>query len=113
MSVSRRPAWEDGFTLVEMMVVLLVLGILVSIALASFVFSVSASKESVCKANLRIVRESIEMYRSVQEDYPPDLDALVPEYLKSGDCLYCPISGDRYEYDPSTGEVNCPYHKDY
>jgi len=101
---------ENGFTIVELMVVLLILGILFGIALASFLFSVSASKNTACKANLKILREAVNRYYANSDSYPPDLQALVPDYIESASSLYCPESGEAYEYDPLTGEVKCPFN---
>jgi prepilin-type N-terminal cleavage/methylation domain-containing protein len=103
---------EEGFTIVELMVVLLIIGILVGIATMSFLFSLSASKDTACKANLRTIREAINRYYVDFHDYPPDLLALVPDYIDSETGMDCPESGERYQYDPTTGDVMCPYHPD-
>ena len=104
---------EEGFTLVELMVVLLILGILVGIATASFIFSVTASKETACKSNLKIVRGAVSRYYSANDEYPASLNDLVPDFIENEAGLICPESGETYQYDSVTGEVRCPYHTDY
>jgi prepilin-type N-terminal cleavage/methylation domain-containing protein len=113
MHLRRLIQGEDGFTLVEMMVVLLILGILVGLVTASFVFSLSASKETACKANLKIIREAVSRYYAQHEDFPATLQDLIPDYIDSETGTFCPESGETYDYDPATGEVHCTYHTDY
>ena len=103
---------DDGFTLVELMVVILIIGILVGIAVVSFTLSVSASKKAACKANLKVIREAVIVYYTVNETDPASLADLVPDYIQSDNSLKCPESGEDYLYDPLTGEVSCPYHSD-
>ena len=104
---------EEGFTFVELMVVVLIIGILVGIATMSFVFSVSTSKDTACKANLKTIREAVSQYYVRFRAYPPDLQALVPDYIENDAAMDCPGSGELYLYDQSTGGVTCPYHTDY
>jgi len=102
---------EKGFTLLEMMLVVAIIGVLVSIAVISFVFSVSASKKTVCNANLRTIRDQITTYNSTFRENPPTLQDLVPDYIDKTDSLYCPDSGEAYVYDEETGKVYCPFHE--
>ncbi|MDY6795329.1 MAG: prepilin-type N-terminal cleavage/methylation domain-containing protein [Actinomycetota bacterium] len=101
---------QDGFTIVELMVVLLIIGVLLGIAIPSFLFSMRSSKEAACKSNLKIIRTSLEEYHMDNKDYPDKLEDLVPGYLESETGTSCPETGQPYDYDPDTGEVKCPYH---
>ncbi|MBC7248508.1 MAG: prepilin-type N-terminal cleavage/methylation domain-containing protein [Actinobacteria bacterium] len=101
---------EEGFTIVELMMVLLVIGILVGIAVASYSFSVSTSKETACRANLRVVREGIAAYYAKNGRNPATLYELVPDYIDRGFTFRCPYSLEEYSYDPASGSVSCPYH---
>jgi prepilin-type N-terminal cleavage/methylation domain-containing protein len=104
------PEGEQGFTLVELMIVILIIAILVSIAVISFQFSAQRTRETVCKANLRIIKLAIRNYQSTNDDnLPPSLEALVPDYISDTRSLYCPEVGVHYEYDSETGEVHCPH----
>ena len=103
---------EDGFTLLELMMVIGIIGILVSIAVLSFAMSISTSKTAVCKGNLRIIREQIMVYYSEHEGVPPTLEDLVPDYISKDDSLHCPETDEGYDYDAESGEVTCPYHTD-
>lgn len=101
---------EEGFTFLELIMVVMIIGILVTIAVLSFVFSISASKKTVCSANLRTIDEQLEVYFSEYHAYPPLLQDLYPDYINSLDCLFCPDSGEAYIYDEDTGQVSCPFH---
>lgn len=107
-------AWrQEGFTIVELMMVLLIIGILVGIAVVSYSFSVSRSKETACRANLRIIREAINAYYADKMHSPATLYELVPEYIEPGFTFRCPYSQEEYIYDAVSGNVSCPYHTDF
>jgi prepilin-type N-terminal cleavage/methylation domain-containing protein len=112
MQKFRRLDRDDGFTVVELMVVVLIIGVLVGIAVVSFTVSISASKKAACRANLKIIRDELVVYYTVNGDDPAALDDLVPDYVGSDEGLRCPESGEDYLYDPVTTEVSCPYHTD-
>ncbi len=109
MDWKKRLSSQSGFTLVEVMMTLLIIGILVSIVFASYLFSASKAKETACKANLRIIKSAISEYQAGHQGaLPPDLESLVPDYIRDSRSLYCPESGLEYIYDNQTGEVICP-----
>jgi competence protein ComGC len=91
-----------------MMAVILIIAILVGIAMASYIFSTNAAKETTCKANLRIISEMVVKYHADTGNWPPNLDVLVPDYIRDAKSLRCPDSGQPYNYDPVTGQASCP-----
>ncbi|MBN2026778.1 MAG: prepilin-type N-terminal cleavage/methylation domain-containing protein [Actinobacteria bacterium] len=101
---------DDGFTFLELMIVVGIIGVLVTIAVLSFAFSISASKKTACSANIKTIRKQLHTYYTSYREYPPSLQDMVPEYIDSEKCLSCPDSGEAYVYDDETGEVYCPYH---
>ena len=81
-----------GFTFVEVLIVVTIIGILSTIALPSFQLAVTKAKEAALKENLFILRDVIDQYYADQERYPPTLVELVEKrYLR------------RVPVDPITG----------
>jgi general secretion pathway protein G len=75
---------EDGWTLIELIVVLSIIMILSSIALAQYRNSVVAAKEAVLRTNLFRMRDAIDQYYADKAVYPSSLDSLVSEgYLRT------------------------------
>ncbi|MFQ5658480.1 MAG: type II secretion system protein [Candidatus Methylomirabilales bacterium] len=70
---------QRGFTFVEIMIVLVIIGILLTLAQPSFTSSVQRAKEATLKENLFILRDVIDQYFADFEEYPPSLEALVEE----------------------------------
>lgn len=78
----RRPRFrEDGFTLIELMIVMAIIVILVGIAAGNYSKSVLRSKEAVLKQDLQEMRKSIDNYTMDKQAAPQSLDDLVPQYL--------------------------------
>ncbi len=109
----RRASRQEGFTIVEMAVVLFIMSILVGIAILSYSFSVTRSKQTVCRANLKTIRKAIAFYDALNGHKPATLYDLLPEYLDENCDFRCPYSHEEYSCDAETGKVSCPCHPDY
>ena len=74
----------DGFTLIELIIVMTVIGLLASIAIPSFINSVKRAREAVLKEDLHTMRSAIDGYTVDREQAPQALEDLVQAgYLKS------------------------------
>ena len=62
---------KKGFTLVEILIAVSILGILAAIVLPQFRSHAYAARESAGKDNLRILRTAIERYAAMHSDVPP------------------------------------------
>jgi general secretion pathway protein G len=75
---------ESGFTLVELMIVMTIIGLLAAIAIPNYIRSVNKAKEAVLKEDLHVMRGAIDSYTVDKEKAPQGLDDLVQAgYLKS------------------------------
>lgn len=73
-----------GFTLIELIIVMTVIGLLASIAIPSYVNSVKKAREAVLREDLHTMRSAIDSYTVDKEQAPQTLDDLVQSgYLKS------------------------------
>jgi len=74
---------DAGFTLVELMIVMAIIGILAVIAVPSYVTAVKHSREAVLKEDLFVLRGAIDSYTMDKQKAPQALDDLVQEgYIK-------------------------------
>ncbi len=86
--------YKSGFTLMELMIVLLLLSLLASIVAPMITKSINRAKESSLKEDLFIMRKAIDDYYADKGQYPPELEVLVEErYIR------------KIPTDPLSGEV--------
>ncbi|MFI5169273.1 MAG: type IV pilin protein [Vicinamibacterales bacterium] len=77
------PQAARGFTLLEMITVIALVGILAAIALPNYRVAIIQSKEAVLRENLFRLRDVIDQYYVDKGQYPATLEVLVEEkYLR-------------------------------
>ena len=75
---------ESGFTLVELIVVLSIIGILLMLAIPRYSTSIKNTREAVLKEDLHVMRAAIDSYTMDKQKAPQSLDDLVQEgYMKT------------------------------
>lgn len=74
----------SGYTLLELIMVLAIIGILAGIALPSLKETPRRAQETVLKTDLRTMRDVIDQFYADNGHYPPTLDSLVEKgYLRA------------------------------
>ncbi len=91
---------QKGFTLVELMVVVVIIGILVAIAVPVYKSTQDKAEKSACQANQRIIDSAVMQYQLDNSgEYPANLEAL-KDYFQ--DEPKCPVAGNTYEIPSAT-----------
>jgi general secretion pathway protein G len=83
-STRRSNAGQEGFTLLELMIVMIIIGILSAVAIPAYLQSVRKAKEAVLREDLHAMRSAIDSYTVDKQKAPEQLDDLVQSgYLKA------------------------------
>jgi prepilin-type N-terminal cleavage/methylation domain-containing protein len=89
-----------GFTLVELMIVVVILGILSAIAIPKFRDVSESAKTASCRSNMRTIAGALQLYRAEHNEYPPGNGwktlNTISRYVHAG--LLCPSTGLGYRY---------------
>jgi prepilin-type N-terminal cleavage/methylation domain-containing protein len=108
----RKPAKAQGFTLVEIMIVVLIIGILLAIAIPNFIQAREASRAKACVANLKQIESAKQQYMmdnslskfTVNAALSPTADSGLGKYIKT--IPSCP-GGGTYGTGSEVVSANC------
>ncbi len=78
------PRKSPGFTLIELIVVMLIIAMLASLAVPRYFGSVQKSRDAVLREDLTLMRDALDKFYGDNDKYPTTLDDLVSrKYLRN------------------------------
>src|SRR5256714_5110821 len=99
MEMPMKKLVQKGFTLIELMIVVAIIGILAAVAIPNFIKFQARSKTSEAKANLKALYVTEKSFYAANDTYGINLDV----------AGYVPQRGNRYAYEiaspPATHQV--------
>ena len=82
--MGRMKKQDAGFTLVELMIVMAIIGVLAMVAVPTYISAIKHAREAVLKEDLHTLRAAIDSYTMDKQKAPQSLDDLIQDgYLKA------------------------------
>ncbi len=102
---------QRGFTLIELMIVVVIIGILAAIAIPKFQDVTESAEKATCVSNMRNIITALNMYHAENGEYPGAYEGhrwrqldYIPGYTATD--MRCPTAGSRYRFRINGREYN-------
>jgi general secretion pathway protein G len=103
-SVSGRRKQNAGFTLVELLIVMTIIGVLMMVAVPRFESAIRMAREAALKEDLHVMREAIDSYIMDKQKAPQSLQDLIQDgYLR--EVPVDPFTRTRDTWTTETGDA--------
>ena len=90
---------KKGFTLIELMIVVVIIGILAAIAIPKFTSIQEDAKRSACRSNMKNISTAEHMYYTrLGHGYATALELESSDILGNATGMTCPADGSAYVY---------------
>ena len=103
-----KKAYTSGFTLVEIMIVVVIIGLLAAIAIPNFIRARSTAQKTACITNLRQIDSGKQQWaienKKLATETPTSDD--VARYIKNGKYPTCPTGGT-YTVNAANTDPTC------
>jgi len=102
--VTSRRKQDAGFTLMELMIVMAIIGVLTLVAVPRFASALRQAREAALKEDLHVMRAAIDSYTMDKQKAPQSLDDLITDgYLKA--IPEDPFTHAKDTWVPETGDA--------
>lgn len=88
---------DSGFTIVELLIVVVVIGVLAAIVIVAYNGITNSAKESAIKTDLQAVGKKLEIYKATNGSYPANTTQLGTADIKASKSIY-DTTGNNFYY---------------
>ncbi|HIE50684.1 MAG TPA: prepilin-type N-terminal cleavage/methylation domain-containing protein [Armatimonadetes bacterium] len=105
---------RQGFTLIEMLIVIVVIGVLASIIVPKLFGAASQAKQKARLADIQELQNAVNLYEADYGSWPANLTVLTTTNRPGTSTPYLdsvptdPVTGEAFQYDANTGQVSAP-----